>query len=167
VLKIVVCDEVDNAFQNSGELSRLEALGNVSCYSQIASHREELIKRLGGAFAIVAIRDRSVSDRQSLIALPDPRLIASTGPRCIDVRAATEMGIVVVGTFGTSTLFVAEHVFGMLLALARRIPESDQALRQKCWNSRAGMELRVTIGRSIMGKEIYRPFALGGYCSPS
>jgi phosphoglycerate dehydrogenase-like enzyme len=153
VLKIVICDDVDNGFQESGELSRLEASAVIERYAETALQRWELINRLRGAFAAVAIRDRTVLDRQLLHELPDLRLIAYSGPHRIDVPAATEMGIVVVGTPGTSTPSVAEHVFGMIFALARAIPQADYGLRHRHWNSRAGMELEgKTLGILGLGR---------------
>jgi phosphoglycerate dehydrogenase-like enzyme len=153
VLKIVVCDDVDNGFQESGELSRLESSAVIERYSETAAQRKELISRLRGAFAAVAIRDRTVLDRQLLNELPDLRLIAYSGPHRIDVPAATEMGIVLVGTPGTSTPSVAEHVFGMIFALARGIPQADYNLRQRHWNSRPGLELEgKTLGILGLGR---------------
>ena len=151
--KIVVCDDVDHAFQNSGELLRLEPSAAVEIYDHVAPTRDELWRRLDGAFAAIAIRDRTVLDRPLLSRLPSLRLIASTGPHRIDLGAATEMGIVVIGAPGTSTSSVAEHVFAMILALARRIPQSDRALREKRWESRAGMELEgKTLGILGLGR---------------
>jgi len=109
VIKIIVCDDVDGAFQKSGELSRLETSAQVAIHSQVASNHDELLERLKGATVAVAIRDRTVLDRQILASLPQLRLIASTGPHRIDIRAATELGIVVAGAPGTSTASVAEH----------------------------------------------------------
>jgi phosphoglycerate dehydrogenase-like enzyme len=153
VLKVVVCDDVDNGFQKSGELSRLETVAVVERYSETASKRSELINRLRGAFAAVAIRDRTVLDRQLLNELPDLRLIAYSGPHRIDVPAATEIGIVLSGTPGTSTPSVAEHVFGMIFALARGIPRADYGLRQRQWNSSAGLELEgKTLGILGLGR---------------
>lgn len=97
MIKIIVCDDVDGAFQKSGELSRLETSAQVAIHSQVASNHDELLERLKGATVAVAIRDRTVLDRQILASLPQLRLIASTGPHRIDIRAATELGIVVAG----------------------------------------------------------------------
>ena len=47
----------------------------------------------------------------------------------IDVKAATERGIMVTNTPGALTNTVAEHAFGLLLAIARRIPEADRYTR--------------------------------------
>jgi phosphoglycerate dehydrogenase-like enzyme len=140
-MEIVVCDDTDHEFKNSGELTRLESSARLVIHHQVAANREELLKRLSDATAAIAIRDRTVLDRQIMSALPELRLILSTGPHRIDLRAATELGIVVAGTPGTSTASVAEHVFAMILALARRIPHSDHALRQRRWDPSAGIEL--------------------------
>jgi len=138
---IVVCDDVDGAFQNSGELARAGAVGTVVVYDRVAETREELLQRLQGASIALAIRDRTVLDRETLAALPELRFIASSGPHRIDLQAATELGIVVATTPGTSNASVGEHVFGLILALARRIVSSDQALRQRRWEPVAGIEL--------------------------
>jgi phosphoglycerate dehydrogenase-like enzyme len=150
---IVVCDDVDGAFQNSGELARAGAVGTVMVYDREAETREELLHRLQGASIALAIRDRSVFDRETLAALPKLRFIASSGPHRIDLKAATELGIVVATTPGTSNASIGEHVFGLILALARRIVSSDQALRQKRWEPTAGMELEgKTLGILGLGR---------------
>ena len=151
--RIVVCDDVDGAFENSGELARARAAANVVVYDQAAQTRGELLKRLQGASIALAIRDRTALDRQTLEGLAQLRFIASTGPHRIDLKAATELGIVVSTTPGTSTNSVGEHVFGLILALARRIVASDQALRQRRWESVAGMELEgKTLGILGLGR---------------
>ncbi len=47
----------------------------------------------------------------------------------VDVKAAKERGILVANTPGVLTDTVAEHTFALLLAIARRIPESDRFTR--------------------------------------
>jgi len=142
---IVVCDDIDGAFQNSGELARAGGMGTVVVYDRVAETREELLHRLQGTSIALAIRDRTVLDRETLAALPELRFIASTGPHRIDLKAATKLGIVVATTPGTSNASVGEHVFGLILALARRIVPSDQALRQRRWEPVPGMELEGKI----------------------
>ena len=150
---IVVCDDVDKAFQNSGELARAGAVGTVALHNRVAETREELLQRLHGATVALAIRDRTLLDRETLAALPRLRFIASTGPHRIDLKAATELGIVVATTPGTSTASVGEHVLGLILALARRIVPSDHALRQGRWEPVAGVELEgKTLGILGLGR---------------
>lgn len=153
MLKIVVLDDVDGAYRASGELGRLEAAGSLVRYDGEAGSREEVLERLKGTKVAVAIRDRTLLDRQTLSSLPELKLIASSGPQRIDLKAATELGIVVTATPGVSTSSVGEHVFGMILSLARRIASSDQALRQRLWKPAPGIELEgKTLGILGLGR---------------
>jgi phosphoglycerate dehydrogenase-like enzyme len=145
MFKVVICDDVDHAFRRSGELTRLDGLADVVIHSEIAANSGALVGRLIDASMAVAIRDRTVLSRETLASLPQLRLIAYTGPHRIDIGAATELGIVVAQAPGTSTSSVAEHVFGMILALARRIPYLDSSVRQRLWEHSAGVELEGKI----------------------
>ena len=66
----------------------------------------------------------------------------------VDVAAATERGIVVANTPGRNANAVAEHTVGLMLAVARRVPEADRYVRARRWETPAepyrklrGMEL--------------------------
>jgi phosphoglycerate dehydrogenase-like enzyme len=144
-MKIVVCDDSDGAFQRSGELARLEESA-LRVYDTIAETRLALIERLRDAQVAVAIRDRTVFDHETLNALPELRLIAVTaGPHRIDIKAATELGIVVAMTPAVSFASIAEYVFGLIIALARGIVPADLALRQRRWDPVPGLELEGKI----------------------
>ena len=69
----------------------------------------------------------------------------------VDVEAATKRGVVVVNTPGRNAVAVAELTLGLMLAAARRIPESDKYVRSGSWASPTGpyRELR---GRELAGK---------------
>jgi hypothetical protein len=58
-MKIVVCDDIDEAFQRSGELSRLNQ-DALTVYDTVAETRAALIERLRDAQVAVAIRDRTI-----------------------------------------------------------------------------------------------------------
>lgn len=151
--KIVVCDDVDGALRNSGELGRLEAAGNVTVYDEVDLTRRLLLERLRPAEVVLTIRGRTVLDRETLVNLPDLCLIASSGPHRIDIKAATESGVVVATTGGTSTESVADHVLGLILALARGVLPADQALRQHRWEPVTGLELEgKTLGILGLGR---------------
>lgn len=62
----------------------------------------------------------------------------------IDLEAATEKGVVVTYTPGANALSVAEHVIGLIFALAKRITQADNAVRKQDWEMRlnySGVEL--------------------------
>ncbi len=59
---------------------------------------------------------------------------AGVGLDNVDVEAARRHGILVANTPDASTVSVAEHTMGLLIALARSIPQADAALRRAEWN---------------------------------
>ncbi|MBI2317641.1 MAG: D-2-hydroxyacid dehydrogenase family protein [Betaproteobacteria bacterium] len=138
---IVVCDDADGALRASGELPRLQAAATVTVYETAAPTRQALVERLRPAAVVLTMRGRTVLDRETLLDLPGLRLIASSGPHRIDVKAATDSGIAVATTGGTSTESVADHVLALMLALARGVVPADRALRQGRWEPVTGMEL--------------------------
>lgn len=85
---------------------------------------------------------------------------AGVGVDNIDLAAATERGILVVNTPAGNTLSAAEHTFGLLLALARRIPQAAASLKAGKWDRKsfAGVELNDKtlgiIGLGRIGREV-------------
>ncbi|MFQ6136167.1 MAG: phosphoglycerate dehydrogenase [Candidatus Hydrothermarchaeales archaeon] len=80
---------------------------------------------------------------------------AGVGVDNINVEAATERGIAVVNAPESSTITVAEHTMGMILALARRIPFADASVKVGRWEKRKflGIELRgKTLGIIGLGR---------------
>jgi D-3-phosphoglycerate dehydrogenase len=74
----------------------------------------------------------------------------------IDMEAATEKGVVVTYTPGANALSVAEHVIGLIFALAKRITQADNAVRKQGWEMRlnySGVELAgKTLGLVGLGR---------------
>ena len=68
---------------------------------------------------------------------------AGTGVDNVDVAAATRRGIIVANAPGSNMVAAAEHAFGLLLAIARNIPQAHSALTQGRWERKrfAGVEL--------------------------
>ncbi len=58
---------------------------------------------------------------------------AGVGVDNVDLAAATRLGIVVVNAPDATVVSAAEHAIGLLLALARSIPQMDAALRDGRW----------------------------------
>lgn len=74
---------------------------------------------------------------------------AGVGVDNIDVEAATESGVVVVNVPGANTLSTAEHAIGMLIALARHIPQAHHALtRENRWDR------KTYVGTELYGKSL-------------
>jgi D-3-phosphoglycerate dehydrogenase len=74
---------------------------------------------------------------------------AGVGVDNIDVEAATERGVVVVNVPGANTLSTAEHAFGLLIALARHIPQAHNALiKEGRWDR------KTYVGTELYGKTL-------------
>jgi len=68
---------------------------------------------------------------------------AGVGVDNVDVEAATRRGIVVANAPESTVVSAAEHTIGLLVALARNIPQAHAALKQGRWerSAYAGVEL--------------------------
>jgi D-3-phosphoglycerate dehydrogenase len=85
----------------------------------------------------------------AMAACPTLRVIsrAAAGYDIIDVAAATARGIPVLTASGANAQSVAEYAIGLILAVARRIPEHDRNTAAGLWErSRLGLELQ---GRTL------------------
>jgi len=82
---------------------------------------------------------------------------AGVGVDNVDVDAATRRGIVVANAPESNVVSAAEHTVGLLVALARNIPQAHAALKQGRWERSkfGGVELaEKTLG--VLGFEIGR-----------
>lgn len=94
---------------------------------------ELIIERLHGAQ--VAISNKVLLDASTLAACPDLKLIliAATGSNNVDLAAARAQGIAVCNCQGYGTPAVAQHTLMLLLALATRLPDYQQAVAAGRW----------------------------------
>ena len=76
----------------------------------------------------------------------------------VDLAAAKAKGIVVTNTPGTNSTAVCELAFGLMLSLARHIPQLDTAVRNGEWPRTSGMELcgrtLGIVGMGAIGKKL-------------
>lgn len=110
------------------------------------------------SFDAVIVRGKTKLTAE-IIATSSPRLRvigrAGVGVDNIDLEAASQNKIVVVNTPFAPTIAVAEHALGLILGLARRIPQADEAMRSGKWpkSEFIGSELAgKTLGIIGMGK---------------
>ena len=78
-----------------------------------------------------------LTPRRVLEALPRMKAISrhGVGVDCIDLDAATELGICVCNTPGVNTTEVADHAMALLLSVTRRIATLDALVKQGWWSS--------------------------------
>ena len=73
---------------------------------------------------------------------------AGAGVDNIDVEAATKKGIVVMNTPGGNSMAAAEHTIGLLLAIARNIPQANASMKAGRW------EKKRFVGVEVQGKTL-------------
>lgn len=85
-------------------------------------------------YQITSIRTAAVclADRALIARCPNLLAISTSGAGFdpVDVQACSEAGVIVVNQAGLNKEAVAEHVLGMMLALSKRMIQSDRALRR-------------------------------------
>ncbi len=116
----------------------------------------QLRDAVGEADALI-VRSGTRVDAELIGAASRLRVIARAGVGVdnIDVDAATRRGIAVVNTPTGNTIAAAEHTIAMMLALSRRIPAADAALKSGRWakSEATGRQLfRKTLGIVGLGK---------------
>lgn len=131
--------EIGRLRENGLEVDYVEEVSEASCAARIA-----------GADALV-IRTQPLTERT--IAQADRLRVVSrhgVGWDSVDVAALTRRGIALTVLGDVNSVSVAEHAMTMLLALAKRLPEADRAVRGGDWAWRNGMLPREIHGRRLL-----------------
>jgi D-3-phosphoglycerate dehydrogenase / 2-oxoglutarate reductase len=104
----------------------------------------DLAERIGAYDALI-VRSATVVSADLLEHAGRLKVIgrAGTGVDNVDVAAATRRGIIVANAPGSNMVAAAEHALGLLLAIARNIPQAHAALVQGRWERKrfGGVEL--------------------------
>jgi len=111
--------------------------------------RETLETKLAGV-GILVVRSKQVT-RTAIENAPHLNLIVRAGAETstIDVKAASERGIYVANCPGKNSSAVAELVFGLLVAIDRRIPDAVASLRAGRWERTEFSKAEGLIGKTI------------------
>jgi phosphoglycerate dehydrogenase-like enzyme len=152
-MKVTVLDDYQHAMEGTPAIERLRQTADVQVLFEKLPDDEAVLRALQGSRAIIPVRERTRFAAALLQSLPDLEFISQTGNHAyhIDMEAATRAGIVVaLAPGGNST---TELAFGLMLAVMRRIPQSDQAMRAGEWPLVLGYVLRgKTLGILGLGK---------------
>jgi D-3-phosphoglycerate dehydrogenase len=105
----------------------------------------------------LVVRSQTTVDAAVVEAGRNLRVIgrAGIGLDNVDIEAATRRGVMVVNAPQSNVISAAEHTMALLLAVARRVPRADAALRAGSWERERfqGVELHgKTIGVVGLGR---------------
>jgi phosphoglycerate dehydrogenase-like enzyme len=142
-MKIVVSDPI---FLPEEYRKKLEALGDLEVFESIPSSIEEFISRVRDA-DIVLVGRYGFSKKAFNASLNLKMLsIWQTGYDHIDIKTATEKGVIVSNVPDYAFDSVAEMVFALALNILRKVHIADTRLRE------GSFDWRDYIGNQLMGK---------------
>jgi lactate dehydrogenase-like 2-hydroxyacid dehydrogenase len=112
--------------------------------------RDELLRRVAGVNGLLSLLTDRVDDELLDAAGPQLKVVSNfaVGFDNIDVPACTRRGIPVGNTPGVLTETTADLAFALLMAVARRLPEAYDYVREDRWKTWGPLLL---LGRDIYG----------------
>lgn len=146
--RVLVCDPMDVATLGLADSFEVDYEPKIT--------REELLSRVEMYDALV-IRSRTKLDSALIERASRLKIIARSGSGTdnIDMRAANSRGVEVVSSPEALVEAVAEHVVGLMLALARKIAAADAVMKSGRWEKErfVGTELKgKTLGIAGFGR---------------
>lgn len=156
-MKIVAADPI---FLTEEYRKRLETLGELKIYNDVAASHEEFVERIKDA-EIVIVGRYGVNAR-AISSAPRLKMISlwQTGFDNVDLEAATEHGVIVSNVPSYAFDSVAEFVFALSLNLLRKIHIADMNLRKGLfgWKYYVGNQLMSktlgVLGTGEIGKRV-------------
>ncbi|MEA2638668.1 MAG: hypothetical protein QOF51_62 [Chloroflexota bacterium] len=148
MLRIAVLDDYQQVAMGLADWSALPEAPQVDAFQDHLFDEGALAERLRDYDVVMGMRERTPMPRSLLERLPNLKLLITTGMgnASFDFAAATELGIVCCGTAMAGGPTTSELAWGLILALAKKIPQEDAATRAGAW--------QLGLGESINGKTL-------------
>jgi C-terminal binding protein len=129
----------------------IKVLGDVADLKLLGAKTEEELLGAAGSFDVLLVYHSTKITERSIAAMSRCRGIVRCGVGYdnVDLRAAGSRGIVVCNVPDYGTEEVADHALMMLLASARRLLPSDQAIRAGIWSKDAHVQTPRLRGRTL------------------
>jgi D-3-phosphoglycerate dehydrogenase len=154
-VRCAILDDYQNVALKLADWGNVKDRVEIKVFNDHLGGQDRVIAALQGFEIIVAMRERTGFPKKVIDALPELKLLITTGMRnaSIDTEAAKARGITVcgTGTFGNPTSGVA---IGLMLELTRRIGFENARLHAGApWQTTIGLDLDgMTLGTVGLGK---------------
>ncbi|HTM73513.1 MAG TPA: D-2-hydroxyacid dehydrogenase family protein [Pseudolabrys sp.] len=164
MVRAAILDDYQNVAMGMTDWSPIAKDVEIKVFNKPFGSQDEAIKALQGFAVVVGMRERTPFPRKVIEALPDLKLLITTGARnnSFDVKACADRGVTVCGTgaAGSPTTGIA---FGLMLELTRRIGFENARLKAGApWQTTIGRDLEgLTLGILGLGKLGQRSAAVG------
>src|SRR6202167_1845695 len=154
-VRCAILDDYQNVVLTSADWSKVKGDLEIKVFNEHLGGPDKVVAALKGFQIVVATRERTGFPKPVIDALPDLKLLITTGMRnaSIDTEAAKARGVTVCGTpnFGNPTAGIA---IGLMLELTRHIGYENARLHAGAtWQSTIGPDLEgMTLGVLGLGK---------------
>ena len=154
-VRCAILDDYQNVALKSADWSKVKGDVDIKVFNEHLGGPANVIAALEDFAVVVAMRERTGFPRAVIEALPNLKLLITTGMRnaSIDTEAAKARGITVcgTGTFGSPTSGIA---IGLMLELTRHIGYENARLHGgAAWQTTIGPDLEgMTLGILGLGK---------------
>jgi phosphoglycerate dehydrogenase-like enzyme len=144
-LRCAILDDYQNVALSMADWSKVKGDVEIKVFTEYLGSADNVVEALKDFAIVCAMRERTAFPRTVIEALPDLKLLVTTGMRnaSIDLEGAKARGVIVCGTpaFGSATAAIAT---GLMLELARHIGYENTRLK-------AGAAWQTTIGLDLEG----------------
>jgi phosphoglycerate dehydrogenase-like enzyme len=148
MVRVAILDDYQRVAMQMADWSVLPAGTQVDAFPDHLFDEDALAARLHDYDVVLGMRERTPMRRSLLERLPNLKLLLTTGRgnASFDFPAATELGILCCGTSLGGGPATAELAWGLILALAKKIPWEDAGVRAGQW--------QLGLGESVNGKTL-------------
>ncbi len=141
-MRVAFLDDYQDVARKLGDWGPIEKDVEITSFTDHLHDEDAVAARLKDFEIICAMRERTPFPRSLMQKLPKLKLLITSGMRnrSIDTAAAKDLGITVCGTpsKGAPT---TDLTWGLIIALARCIPQEDRRVRSGCWQQTVGVGL--------------------------
>src|SRR3990172_3324414 len=161
-LRVAILDDFEKIADTVTAYAKLKARADVTILRERLENSEKIVQTLRDFDVLLLMRERTRFSDKEYGQLPGLKWISQTGrtSRHLDLPSATRRGIAVAGTPSDTGSTTKELTIGLILALARKIPQVNQRMRQESWPALTGMMLEGktvgVLGLGRIGKEVAR-----------
>jgi phosphoglycerate dehydrogenase-like enzyme len=154
-VRCAILDDYQNVALKIGDWSKLKGDVDFKAFNAHLDGPDKVVAALKDYAIVVAMRERTAFPKKVIDALPNLKLLITTGARnaSIDTEAAKARGVTVCGTgsFGSPTSGIA---IGLMLELTRHIGYENARLHAGAtWQTTIGPDLEgMTLGVLGLGK---------------
>ena len=160
--KVAILDDFEQIAETVPAFEKLKARAEITILRERLDSSEKIVSALREFDALLLMRERTYFSDKEYRQLPKLRFISQTGRTSVhlDLANATKHGIAISGTSSDTGSTTKELTVGLILALARKIPQVNQRMREEIWPALTGMMLEGktigVLGLGRIGNEVAR-----------